>query len=109
MGFEFSFPGQGPEGRPYLHRCRVTRVIPNRLLAYTWSYEGYEGESELSFELYPEGEGTRLVLTHSGLHSFPASNPDLAPGNFVQGWTWFLDTGLPGFLSGRAMVTAQES
>ncbi|MBB1596752.1 SRPBCC family protein [Achromobacter sp. UMC46] len=46
----------------------VTRCEPPRLLAFTWG--GSKGEpSEVMFELTPEGEGTRLVLTHRKLSS----------------------------------------
>lgn len=45
--------------------CTVTRVDPQRLLAYTFS----EGtlDSTLTWTLMPEGTGTRLFLAHSGL------------------------------------------
>jgi uncharacterized protein YndB with AHSA1/START domain len=40
---------------------RVTRCEPPRVLAYTF---GSTGESEVTFELTPEGKNVRLVLTH---------------------------------------------
>jgi uncharacterized protein YndB with AHSA1/START domain len=97
LGFRFQFAGQGKEGQAYIHRCQVTHVVPLRVIAYTWAYEGFEGQSELHFELFPEAQGTRLVLTHSGLQTFPPL-PDFRAENFREGWTWFLDEGLPGFL-----------
>ena len=44
-------------------RGRVTRCDPPRLLSYTWG----ESESEVTFELAPEGENVLLVLTHRRL------------------------------------------
>jgi uncharacterized protein YndB with AHSA1/START domain len=44
---------------------RVLRCEPPRLLVHSWD-EG-DSESEVSFELTPEGESTRLVLTHRRL------------------------------------------
>lgn len=85
VGFEFSFMG-GPPEKEYLHLCKITEVIEFRKIAYTWRYDGYEGNSEVSFELFPEGEKTRIKLTHSGLETFPPI-ADLARSNFEAGWT----------------------
>lgn len=95
-GFEFSFKGEN-EGRTYVHFCRVTKVIPLKKLTYTWRYEGQEGMSYLTFELFAEGERTRLKLTHEGLESFP-QKPDFKRENFIDGWTYITGTSLKDFL-----------
>lgn len=98
-GFEFHFLA-GEEGRQYMHLCKVTEAIPHKKISYTWRYEGWEGDSEVSFELFPEGRKTKLVLTHKGLDSFPAAkNPDLKKSNFVMGWTHFTEVALKDYLS----------
>lgn len=99
VGCEFSFGGCTADGTNYTHRCRVTEVIPGRKVAYTWTYEGYPGESVVTFELFAEGNNTRLLLTHSGLESFGITNPDFAPHNFASGWTHIIGTGLPEYLA----------
>lgn len=96
-GFAFRFNG-GPDGRIYVHLCEVTEVIPGSKLTYSWRYEGYEGISFVTFELIPVGEKTKIRLTHAGLETFPASNPDLARENFVAGWTEIIGTGLVNYL-----------
>lgn len=96
-GFEFQFYG-GTEERRYLHLCKVVGVIPLKKITYSWRYDGYEGNSFVTFELFDEGMKTRLKLTHEGLGSFPKSNPDLARGNFVEGWTSLIGTSLKEFL-----------
>jgi uncharacterized protein YndB with AHSA1/START domain len=45
---------------------RITRCEPPRLLSYTWNH-GTERESEVTFELTPQSEEVRLVLTHRRL------------------------------------------
>ena len=86
VGFEFSFEG-GTDNNKYLHLCTVTEVEPGRKITYSWRYDGYEGNSFVTWELFPEGDNkTKLKLTHAGLETFPASNPDLAKENFVAGW-----------------------
>jgi uncharacterized protein YndB with AHSA1/START domain len=96
-GFEFQFEG-GPDDRKYLHKCRVTEVVPGKKLQYSWRYEGFEGNSFVTFELFPEGDTTRLKLTHEGLESFPQNNPDFAKKNFMAGWTDIIGTSLKEFV-----------
>jgi uncharacterized protein YndB with AHSA1/START domain len=96
-GFEFEFEG-GPDDRKYLHKCRVTEVVPGKKLQYSWRYEGFEGNSFVTFELFPEGDTTRLKLTHEGLESFPQNNPDFAKKNFMAGWTDIIGTSLKEFV-----------
>lgn len=100
VGTEFSFNGEN-EGRVFVHLCRVTEVVPNKKLSYTWRYEGFEGSSHVIFELFEEGEGTRLRLTHEGLETFPQNN-DFRKENFVAGWNEIIGTLLPNFLSKEA-------
>ena len=99
VGFEFQFTA-GDETTKYLHRCKVTAAIPNKRLAYTWRYEGYAGDSLVTFELFAEGVKTRVKLTHEGLESFPKL-PAFARRNFMQGWTQIVGTSLKNFVEGR--------
>lgn len=92
VGFEFEFDG-GEEGKTFLHHCCITSVIPERELAYTWRYVGYEGDSLVTFTLTPEDGKTRLRVTHTGLETFPTI-PDFARGNFLIGWTDIIGRGL---------------
>ncbi|MEO6719532.1 MAG: SRPBCC domain-containing protein, partial [Ferruginibacter sp.] len=68
-GFEFQFYG-GTDEHKYLHLCRVTEVEPGKKLTYSWKYDGYPGESFVTFEIFEEGDKTKLVLTHKGLETF---------------------------------------
>jgi uncharacterized protein YndB with AHSA1/START domain len=98
-GFEFEFNG-GPDDRVYRHLCQIKEVIPEKKLSYTWKYDGYPGSSLLTFELFSEGNKTRLKLTHSGLETFPADNNDFARSNFNQGWNDIINTSLKNYLEG---------
>lgn len=97
IGCKFQFEG-GPDDRKYVHLCRVTDVIPNKKLAYSWKYDGYSGESFVMFELFGEGDKTRVKLTHAGLETFPADNPDFDRKNFEAGWTKIIGTSLKNYL-----------
>eukprot|EP01133_Synstelium_polycarpum_P014723 gene14723-17400_t len=97
VGFEFEFEA-GDKGVMYLHKCVVTEVVEEKKLAYTWSYEGYQGNSEVSFELFEQDGQTRLKLTHKGLETLAQNNPSFARENFFGGWTAILGTSLKNYL-----------
>jgi uncharacterized protein YndB with AHSA1/START domain len=99
VGFEFSFVVEH-EGNTYDHRCRITEVIPQKKIAYTWRYHGHEGDSLVTFELFPEGENTRLKLTHEGLDTFPKTAA-FARENFEKGWTQLIGSELKQFVEGK--------
>ena len=96
VGFEFQFAG-GNEEHTFLHFCKVTEVINGRKLTHSWTYDGYPGESFVTFELFDEGDKTRLKLTHAGLETFPAT-PDFKRENFQMGWTDIIGRSLKEYL-----------
>ena len=96
IGFEFEFVVEH-EGNTYHHLCKVTEVIPEKKIAYTWRYKGEVGDSLVTFELFGEGDRTRLKLTHSGIETFPKT-PAYARKNFEAGWTEIIGSELKRFV-----------
>ena len=78
----------------------MARVEPESAIVYEWRYEGYAGDSEVTFELEETGEGTRLTLTHVGMETFPGNEvPQLTREAGLGGWNYFLKESLAGYLS----------
>ncbi len=98
VGFEFQFLGGKDPNSQYLHLCKITEVIPNKKLTYSWRYDGYSGNSFVTFELFPEGDKTRVKLTHEGLETFPAEVDDLKRENFAEGWNQIIGDSLKNFV-----------
>lgn len=96
VGFETRFKLGRDEDHQYEHICRVLEVIPHKKLTYTWYYDGYPGKSHVSFDLIPQGEKTKVILTHTITEAFP-DIPDFAKKNFAQGWTYTIE-GLKDFV-----------
>jgi uncharacterized protein YndB with AHSA1/START domain len=96
VGFEFEFIVDH-EGNSYHHLCRVTEVVPQKKIAYSWRYKGEPGDSLVTIELSPEGEKTHLKLTHSGVETFPRTSA-YARKNFEAGWTAIVGTELKQFV-----------
>src|SRR3984893_13051629 len=99
VGFEFEFIVEH-EGAKYHHRCKITEVIPQKKIAHTWRYKGHEGNSLVTFELFADGDKTRLKLSHEGLETFPKTAA-FARKNFEAGWTSIIGSELKQFLEGK--------
>lgn len=97
VGYTFDFVGCTDGGTQYKHLCEVTEVVPGQKLTYSWRYEGYEGITYVTFELFEENENTRLKLTHVGFESFPQI-PDFALQSFEEGWDQIINVSLKEFL-----------
>jgi uncharacterized protein YndB with AHSA1/START domain len=96
IGFKFQFFG-GPPDKQYLHLCEVTEVIPGKKLTYSWRFDGYAGNSFVTFELFKQGNKTLLKLSHKGIETFP-EEPDFAIKNFEQGWNDIVNKSLKNYL-----------
>ena len=72
---------------------QYTVVQPSSLLGFSWKWDGEEHQSAVTVALAPAGDGTSLVVTHTGL-------PDSETDNHAKGWSDCLDR-LPGWLAAR--------
>ena len=91
VGRELRFKlGRDPDHQ-YEHISKVVEVVDGKKLVYGWRYEGYPGDSRVTFELIAEGTKTSLVLTHDIIEPFPADNPDFAADGFKEGWNYTAD------------------
>jgi len=85
------------EGKDYLHVWKVTAVVPQKLIAYQWRYDGYPGDSIVTWELREEGDTTNLKFMHAG-HETIQGDPIFSRENGIAGWTYFVQESLKAFL-----------
>ena len=97
VGFETEFNVHA-NGIDYLHCWRVTEVMNEKKITYNWKFEGYPGESTVTFELSKVNNTTKLKLTEVGIESFPNDNPDFTRESRTQGWNYFIRERLKTFL-----------
>ncbi len=84
--------------RVFPHLWTITEVIPLKKISYEWKYEGYSGDSLVTFELIGQKEKTRLILTHRVLESFPDDIPEFSRKSCIGGWEYFINLRLKEYL-----------
>ena len=102
VGFSFQFTGGPSPEKQYLHLCEITEVIPETKLTYSWKYDGYAGNSYVTFEISNQNNKTLLRLIHKGIETFPADNSDFARHNFEEGWNQIVHTSLKDYVERKA-------
>jgi len=70
---------------PYVARGSYTEVDPPKLLGFTWQWDHEGGPSQVRVELTEVADGTRMLLSHTGL-----SSPEDAAGH-LEGWELEVD------------------
>ena len=100
VGFEFEFYGGS-----YLHQSRITEIIPNKIIEYTWKYPMYEGDSVVRFKLEEIedilGNQTKLILTHEGVETFPPDDPNFSRTSLEAGCNEIIRISLKNYIEGN--------
>jgi uncharacterized protein YndB with AHSA1/START domain len=94
VGHEWDWWAGPPDGEKWHHRGKMLEIIPNKKLSHTWEYPGYSGTSIVTWELFAEGEKTKLVLTHVFNVPFDKNVDALKRENFAEGWNQLVNIAL---------------
>jgi uncharacterized protein YndB with AHSA1/START domain len=88
--FTFQVPGNPKTNFDGLVvRCEVLRCEPPSRLVFSWSAGGPVEDTQVSFQLEPDGDGTRLLFEHSGFDlAHPFGEQAFKGAGF--GWTQML-------------------
>ncbi|MBD3224189.1 MAG: SRPBCC domain-containing protein [Caldithrix sp.] len=97
VGFETRFVVKVGD-RIFPHIWKLTEVEPYRRITYDWRYEGYTGRAYVTFELFPQGEQSRLRLTFKAVEPFPEYIPEFKRESGVEGWKYFINKRLKNYL-----------
>lgn len=77
IGHEFEFTGGSDGGKQYRHLCKVIGVSPEKSLTYTWRYDGYDGDSRVTFDRF---------TTLSQMWMKPGDKPQQSSGSSDHTW-----------------------
>lgn len=84
--------------RLFPHIWKITEVIPLQKITYNWKYEGYEGDSFVTFQLTETGGKTKIRLTCDVVESFSDAIPEFRRESCIAGWNYFIGRNLTEFL-----------
>lgn len=88
-----------PEGKQWLHKAIILEVVEKEKIKHSWQYPGYDGYSELTWEIIPVSPGkTRLKLTHKFIEPFDENEKELNRKNFLEGWNYIINEALTAYL-----------
>lgn len=97
VGFETQFSVKSEE-RSFLHMWKILEVSSPSKIVYSWKYKEYPGEGIVTFELVEEEDGSKLILTNEGLHTFPQDVPEFKRESCLGGWNYFIRERLKDYL-----------
>lgn len=97
VGFETKFVISNEE-RVFPHLWKVTEAELHKKITINWKYEGFDGDSNLTFELFDEDQKTRLKLTHTVTKDFPSDIPEFTRESCIGGWNYFIKERLKKYL-----------
>jgi uncharacterized protein YndB with AHSA1/START domain len=100
VGFQTRFVVEN-EGRVFPHLWTITVVEPLRKITYNWKYEGYAGDSFVTFEIIKEEKNTRLRLVHTITEDFPKNIPEFTKESCIAGWDYFIRQRLKDYLASK--------
>jgi len=98
VGFETKFLVQN-EGRNFTHIWKVTKVIPQKLIGYSWNFDEYSGEGYSTFELTSKEDKTILYLKSEVIREFPDDIPEFKRESGEAGWNYLIGQSLPAYFN----------
>ena len=97
VGFETKFNVHS-NGRDFIHLWKITEVLPDKKIIYSWKYEDIEGEGIVTFELFQQNNQTKIRVTNLGLETFPKDIPEFSHESCQGGWEYFIKERLLQFI-----------
>jgi uncharacterized protein YndB with AHSA1/START domain len=86
VGGSYHIRMRGADGEDHNVGGVYREIEPNRKIAFTWAWASTpERVSNVTILIEPDGDGTRLTLTHDGFIDEPARD------RHAHGWTGSLD------------------
>jgi len=74
------------EGKNYLHTLTITEQIPEQKLSLDWHINGDVGVTHVTYLLEPQGESTKVTVTHSGFENYERAAAEDNRSGYDAGW-----------------------
>ncbi|ASK29869.1 ATPase [Chryseobacterium sp. T16E-39] len=101
IGKQFNFYEPG-DAKKYHHQGIVLDFVVNEKLKHSWSYPDFsDAETIISWELYPEDEGTIVKLTHENVDHFKDLGEGFSKEDFTKGWNVIIRQSLKSYVENK--------
>lgn len=97
VGFETQFVVVN-EGRTFTHCWKVLEVIPYKKIVTQWYFSEYDGDGHVTYDLFEEGDKTKVRLTSVVTKAYPDDIPEFKRESGVGGWNYFIKQQLKNYL-----------
>jgi uncharacterized protein YndB with AHSA1/START domain len=99
LNHEFEWFAGEPGGKEWLHRGKITELIPGVRIVHTWEYPGYAGLAQVTWQLTKiDEQQTQLEFRFDFVFPFEPTEPALEKINFITGWDYFLHQALEDYV-----------
>ena len=89
VGFKTQFNVHAPS-RDFIHLWKVTEVIHQEKIVCNWKYEGFDGDSYITFDIIEVNNQTQLTLTTKVVEDFDDIIPEFNRKSCNEGWNYFI-------------------
>ena len=100
VGFETDFIVRS-EDRIFPHFWKITEVIPYKKISYDWEFDGYEGKSNVSFDIIEDDHGSLLRVTNTVIEDFNDDISEFRAESCRGGWNYFINDRLKTYLENK--------
>ncbi|MBT8195138.1 MAG: SRPBCC domain-containing protein [Bacteroidia bacterium] len=97
VGFETLFDVKS-EVRTFPHAWKVTAVSPQKSITVNWKFNGYQGDSNVTFDLSEISGKTKITVTAKVTEDFDETIPEFKRESAVEGWKYFINNRLKIYL-----------
>jgi len=82
--------GKKKDGSNHI-KCTLTEFIPEKKISYTWDVFEPPVETLVTYEIEPDGDKTKLTLTHSRFELVAADEREQSVKDHTGGWSHFMN------------------
>lgn len=87
------------QDRNFPHVWEVVEAVENEKISVDWTFVGYQGSSNVTFEIVPGNDWNTIRLTAKAIENFQQDIPEFKRDSAVGGWDYLINEQLNSFLA----------
>jgi len=87
------------QDRNFPHVWEVVEAVENEKISVDWTFVGYQGSSNVTFEIIAGNDSNTIRLTAKAIEDFQQDIPEFKRDSAVGGWDYLINEQLNSFLA----------